>query len=65
MTLNDWKSLDITQVILDEFRKRRDHLIAELALSAGIDPLEDRVRVGAIKAYNDFLDIEYAEEAHD
>jgi predicted Zn-dependent protease len=58
VTLNDWKRLEITQVIMAEFKRRQELLKEELADQAGLDPLADRQKVGAIKAYQDFLDIE-------
>jgi uncharacterized membrane protein (DUF106 family) len=58
VTLNDWKRLEITQVIMAEFKHRQELLKEELADQAGLDPLADRQKVGAIKAYQDFLDIE-------
>jgi predicted Zn-dependent protease len=41
-----------------EFKRRQDLMKEELADQAGLDPLADRQKVGAIKAYQDFLDIE-------
>lgn len=62
MTLTDWKRLEITQVIMAEFKRRLEYTKEELAKDAGREPLMDRYRVGAIAAYQDFLDIELDEE---
>lgn len=64
MTLSDWKQLSITQEILAELKRRQNWAKEELAEQAGINPLLDREKVGAIKAYQDMLDIEL-EETHD
>lgn len=65
MTLTDWKNLAITQVIMAEFRQRQRQLKEELAQSAGINPLDDRFKVGVIAAYEDVLNIELDDgEAH-
>jgi hypothetical protein len=62
VTLSDWRSIEITQVIMAEFARRAAFLKEELADQAGLNPLADREKVGAIKAYQDFLDIELDEE---
>ena len=54
----------ITQTIIDEIKRRQAALKEELAGGAGLNPLEDRWKVGAIAAYQDFLDIELDEEYH-
>lgn len=64
MTLHDWKSLEITQVITQELQTRIQYLKEQLADQAGLDPLADRQKVGAIKAYQDIIDIELDEETH-
>ena len=63
MKLSEWKSLEITQVIFTELKARQAQLKDELGESAGESPLNDRLKVGAIKAYQDLLDIEVQEEA--
>lgn len=65
MTLSDWKSLAITQVIMAEFKARQKQLEYELGRSAGVNPLDDKEKVGYIKAIDDFLNIELDEESHD
>ena len=64
MTLYDWKNLAITQEIMLEFKRRQEWLRDQLAEQAGINPIADREKVGAIKAYQDMLDIELDEESH-
>jgi hypothetical protein len=63
VTLNEWKSLEITQVIMSELKLRQAQLRLELGQSAGIDPLDDRHKAGVIAAYEDILNIEL-EESH-
>jgi hypothetical protein len=58
VTLNDWKALAITQVIMAELRNRQRQLKEELAISAGVSPLDDRFKTGVIAAYEDVLNIE-------
>ena len=43
------------------FRERIRELEAILSVQAGIDPLEDRYKTGAIAAYHDLLYIEFEE----
>jgi hypothetical protein len=62
VTLKEWKSLEITQVVMAEFKRRQAFMKEQLAEQAGLEPLADREKVGAIKAYQDFLDIELEEE---
>lgn len=56
-SFRDWKDMAITQVILKEFKTRRDQAIEELATSAGLDPAKDRFTAGRIASYTEFLDI--------
>lgn len=65
MTLSDWKSLDITQIIFKELKNRQRELKEALAEQAGVDPSKDRWRCGAIAAYEDLLNIEMDEETQD
>lgn len=57
----EWKSMVITIEVMAEFKRRQDALKEALATRAGIDPLTDREFVGAIKAYQDMLDIDLEE----
>lgn len=65
MTLTDWKSLEITQIIFKELENRQKELKETLVTTAGENPLMDRWRCGAIAAYGDVLDIEMHEETQD
>lgn len=64
MTLNDWKSLEITEEILNELKRRVENLKESLVESAGVDPRLDAYRSGAIAAFKDVLSFEF-EETHD
>lgn len=44
---------------MDGFRQIIANLKDELAYSAGIDPLADRFKSGAIQAYNDILNTSF------
>ena len=57
MTLSEWKSFSITREVMLELKRRQDFLKEQLAEQAGLNPLEDRFKVGAIIAYQDMLDI--------
>lgn len=60
----DWKQHPITQEVLNTIKIRIRDLESELGISAGVDSLHDRFKVGAIAAYKDFyfLDMESKEE---
>ena len=64
MTLSDWKSLEITDLILTELKRRQEEAKEKLASIAGLDPLRDRWLCGAIAAYEDVLNIELDGEVH-
>ena len=61
----DWKSSPVTQVIFSQLEQRIRSLQEILGNSAGLDPLQDREFVGAIKAYYDMLNPEWEEEEND
>ena len=65
MTLNDWRSLELTQEILMELKRRSDDLKEALVESAGVDPRLDSYRAGAIAALKDIISFEFTEETHD
>jgi len=50
---------------MEGFEQRIRDLESQLGASAGVDPLEDRFRVGAIAAYRDILDITVEETRND
>ena len=62
MTLSEWKGFSLTQEIMGELKRRQEWLKEQLAEQAGLNPIADREKVGAIKAYQDMLDIELADE---
>ena len=46
---------------MDGFRQRIQEIEIMLGKSAGLDPLEDRYKVGAIAAYYDLIYIDFEE----
>lgn len=64
----DWRRSEATQIIFDELEKRVYGMQQELGANAGIDPLQDRTKVGAIRALQDILEItaeDVSEDAND
>ena len=55
----DWKRHTVTQVVFSELSARIQNLYEVLGTSAGLDPLQDREFVGAIKAYKDMIDVDF------
>lgn len=51
----DWQRSPITQRVTDSLREQIQGLEEELGASAGIDPRQDAIKVGAIQAKKDFL----------
>lgn len=61
--LIDWKSHPLTKEVSATIKSRIIQLEQELGESAGVDPLHDRYRAGAIAAYKDFIFLDiYSEE---
>lgn len=58
----DWKRHPVTQVIFSQLNQRIDDLQSMLGQSAGVNPIQDSQYVGAIKAYQDMLQIEFESE---
>ena len=58
----DWKRHPVTQIIFSQLDSRIKDLQEVLGESAGINPREDVILVGAIKAYKDMINIEYEGE---
>jgi hypothetical protein len=58
----DWKRHPVTQIIFSQLDARIKDLQEILGDSAGLNPREDVVLVGAIKAYKDMINIEYEGE---
>lgn len=57
-----WKQHPVTKAVIASMQARVDYLKDQLAMSAGVDPLEDRFRVGYIAAANDFSDIDFVDK---
>lgn len=60
-SFRDWKANPVTKVVFDELNNRIRATQMELGNTAGIDPLSDRFKVGAIQAYQDLLFITFDE----
>lgn len=60
-SFRDWKANPVTKAVFDELRKRVYLIQDELGVSAGLEPLQDRFKVGAVGAYTDLLNIEFDE----
>ena len=58
----DWKRHPITEVVFSQLTSRIKDLQDQLGNSAGINPILDSQRVGAIKAYTDMVLTEYEGE---
>lgn len=53
----DWRRSEVTQTVFAILQDRIDGLQEELGVQAGVDPLQDRSKVGAIAALKDILAI--------
>lgn len=53
----DWRSQNVTKVVFREIENMIGNLKEELSYQAGADPLSDKMKVGAITALRDILDI--------
>jgi hypothetical protein len=60
-SFRDWKANPVTKAVFNDIYNRIHRIQEELGATAGLDPLNDRFRVGAIGAYNDLLNIEVDE----
>jgi hypothetical protein len=58
----DWKRHPVTQVVLGQLESRIQEMQEILGASAGVNPMQDREFVGAIKAYKDMVTIDFDEE---
>lgn len=58
----DWKRHPVTQVVFGQLESRIQEMQEILGASAGINSLQDREFVGAIKAYKDMVTIDFDEE---
>jgi hypothetical protein len=57
----DWKRHPVTQVVFSQISNRVRELQEILGQTAGENPNQDRMYVGAIQAYNDILLMSYEE----
>lgn len=57
----DWRRHPVTQVVFSQLTQRIADIQEILSEQAGINPIQDREYVGAIKAYKDMVNIEYEE----
>jgi hypothetical protein len=55
VTLNEWKSLEITREFVDVFKRRIEEQKESLASSAGVDSRLDSWRSGVIAALSDVV----------
>ena len=53
-----WKQHPVTKLFFSAILENVEGLKQELAVEAGIDPLQDRTKVGAIKAFTDILTVQ-------
>jgi hypothetical protein len=60
-SFRDWKSNPVTKAVFNELYNRILAVREDLGNTAGIDPLEDRRKTGAIAAYGDMINVEYDE----
>ena len=61
----DWKSHPVTKEVFGILRERIEGLQQELGLSAGKDSYLDALKVGAIQAHRDILEIEIEGDFND
>lgn len=60
-SFRDWKANPVTKAVFNELYNRILAVREDLGNTAGIDPLEDRRKAGAIAAYGDMINVEYDE----
>ena len=54
----EWRSFSVTKEVFAVLQDRVEQLEYELSITAGLDPLEDRFKCGALAAYKDVLQVE-------
>lgn len=64
-SFRDWKANPVTKKVMELISMRITELQRELGVSAGIDPILDRYKSGAIGAYTDLLEISFDEATSD
>jgi hypothetical protein len=60
-SFRDWKANPVTKAVFVELSERIQNIRADLGNTAGLDPIGDRYRAGAIQAYMDILNIDFDE----
>lgn len=60
-SFRDWKANPVTKAVMNELYNRILLVREDLGNTAGIEPLEDRRKTGAIAAYGDMINIEFDE----
>lgn len=58
----DWKRHPVTQVVFSQLQARVQDLQEILGQSAGENPMQDRMYVGALNAYKDILNMDFEGE---
>jgi len=58
----DWKRHPVTQIVFSQLTQRIQDVQEILSEHAGVNPVQDREYVGAIKAYKDMINIEYEDQ---
>ena len=61
----DWKSSPISHAMFNEIDRRIEGLKDELSYGAGADPRSDAIKVGAIQALRDIIEVDWFEETED
>lgn len=54
----DWKQHPVTKQVFAAFTEREFNILQDLGTSAGLDPQEDRYKVGYISALRDFYQVD-------
>ena len=61
----DWKSNPVTREVIKSLNYKIDELSYLLSSSAGVNPIEDRFKAGAIAAYRDLTLIAWEDTTSD
>lgn len=57
----DWKSNPVTKAVFAEIKTLIDEGVETLALSAGVNPVDDRLIVGKINGLRSLLEISFSD----
>jgi hypothetical protein len=60
-SFRDWKANPVTKAVFRDIQSRILRIQEELGTTAGIEPLNDRFKSGAIGAYTDLLNVDFEE----